>query len=229
MLVSSAIVVVITRVTPSMLPPTIMTAPTSAIARPNPASNTVASEKRVSHSSVNTARMVRAPSEISCSRYSPHASATICRDSAAMIGVMRMVCAMIIAVGVNRIPSAPNGPARDSSKYTTSPTTTGGNPIIALSSTVSVCRPGKRPTAIAAPSGRPRHAANSVAVRLTRSDSSTIASSFGSKCVTSEPATARLSEKVFIGLPIVQSVHYDCIYMQFVHEHPEIVPAASSV
>ncbi len=58
MLVSSAIVVVITRVTPSMLPPTIITAPTSAIARPNPASSTVASEKRVSHSSVSAAREV---------------------------------------------------------------------------------------------------------------------------------------------------------------------------
>ena len=34
--VSSAMVVVITRVTPSMLPPTIITAPTSALARPRP-------------------------------------------------------------------------------------------------------------------------------------------------------------------------------------------------
>src|SRR5258708_30601617 len=35
--VSRAIAVVITRVTPSMLPPTLMTAPTSALARPRPA------------------------------------------------------------------------------------------------------------------------------------------------------------------------------------------------
>ena len=35
--VSKAIVVVITRVDPAILPPTIITAPTSAIARPNPA------------------------------------------------------------------------------------------------------------------------------------------------------------------------------------------------
>ena len=55
LLVSSAIVVVITRVTPSMLPPTIITAPTSAIARPKPASSTVASEKRVSQISVSAA------------------------------------------------------------------------------------------------------------------------------------------------------------------------------
>ena len=40
-------------------------------------------------------------------------------------------------------------------------------------------------------------AAKNVAVRLTRSDSSTIATSLGSKCVTRDAATARLSEKVF--------------------------------
>ena len=59
LLVSSAIAVVITRVTPSMLPPTIITAPTSEAARPKPASTTVRSEKRVSHSSVGTARSAR--------------------------------------------------------------------------------------------------------------------------------------------------------------------------
>src|SRR5690348_17155700 len=43
LLVSSAMVVVITRVTWSMLPPTIITAPTSALARPKPASSAVGS------------------------------------------------------------------------------------------------------------------------------------------------------------------------------------------
>ena len=52
LLVSSAIAVVMTRVTLSMLPPTIMTAPTSAIARPNPASAVVVNEYRPSHSKV---------------------------------------------------------------------------------------------------------------------------------------------------------------------------------
>ena len=59
------------------LPPTIITAPTSAMARPNPASNTVASENRVSHNSVIAARYVPAPSDVNCSRYSAQASATI--------------------------------------------------------------------------------------------------------------------------------------------------------
>ncbi len=54
LLVSSAIAVVMTRVKPSMLPPTIITAPTSAAARPKPASSAVSSEKRPSHSRVGT-------------------------------------------------------------------------------------------------------------------------------------------------------------------------------
>ena len=50
--VSSAIAVVIVRVKPSMLPPTIITVPTSAAARPKPASNVVTSEKRASQINV---------------------------------------------------------------------------------------------------------------------------------------------------------------------------------
>ncbi len=67
LLVSSAIAVVMVRVTPSMLPPTIITAPTSEAARPNPASTMVSSETRVSQSSVGTARVRDTPSERSCS------------------------------------------------------------------------------------------------------------------------------------------------------------------
>ena len=46
--VSSAIVVVITLVTWSIFPPTIITAPTSDIARPNPARNIVIKESLLS-------------------------------------------------------------------------------------------------------------------------------------------------------------------------------------
>ena len=46
--VSKAIVVVITRVDPAILPPTIITAPTSAIARPNPAKTAVKIENLAS-------------------------------------------------------------------------------------------------------------------------------------------------------------------------------------
>ena len=46
--VSKAIVVVITRVEPAIFPPTIITAPTSAIARPNPAKTAVKIENLAS-------------------------------------------------------------------------------------------------------------------------------------------------------------------------------------
>ncbi len=66
--VSRAMAVVITRVTPSMLPPTIITAPTSAIARPNAARTIVTSEKRRSCSSAAAERHGVAPSDWNCSR-----------------------------------------------------------------------------------------------------------------------------------------------------------------
>ena len=56
LLVSSAIVVVITRVKPSMLPPTIITAPTSAMARPKAAISTVSTAQR-SCTSISSAQV----------------------------------------------------------------------------------------------------------------------------------------------------------------------------
>ena len=114
--VSRAIVVVITRVTPSMLPPTIITAPTSASARPMPASTAVKSEYRMSQTRVSAAPMPCAPSDRSCSSYSAHASSTAWRASAAMIGKISSVWAITIAGGVKSRPSGPSGPARDSSR-----------------------------------------------------------------------------------------------------------------
>ena len=62
-----------------------------------------------------------------------------------MIGAISTVCAMTIPAGVNSQPSAPSGPLRDSSRYTTSPTTTGGNPMAAFSTTMTGWR--QRPRA----------------------------------------------------------------------------------
>ena len=69
----------------------------------------------------------------------------------------------------------PSGPARDNSRYTIRPTTTGGSPMRAFNATINVCRPGKRVIAISAPSGRPITAAARTAVRLTLRLSATIA------------------------------------------------------
>ena len=111
-----------------------------------------------------------------------------------MIGRIRIACATTIAEGVNRIPSAPNGPARESKRYTSSPTTTGGRPMSAFSSTITVCRPGKRPTAIAAPRGKPTSAAIATADRLTRRLRRTISTSLESSPISSASAALRASD-----------------------------------
>ena len=116
MLVSSAMAVVITRVKPSILPPTTMTAPTSALARPKPASSTVSSAKRPSQSSVGTARQGPAPKERNCSAYSSQSCSIAWRDSAARIGVISRVWAITMAPGVNSSPSPPSGPLRDTAR-----------------------------------------------------------------------------------------------------------------
>ncbi len=84
LLVSSAIAVVITRVTPSMLPPTIITAPTSAIARPKPASTTV--DEREAHVPQQRQRgaAARRAERAQLLAYSRHASSTTWRESAAI-------------------------------------------------------------------------------------------------------------------------------------------------
>ena len=80
----------------------------------------------------------------------------------------------------------------------TRPTTTGGNPIAAFSATISAPRPGKRAIAIAAPIGKPIAAEKTVAVRLTASDSATIAVSRGSRCASIAIARPKLCEIVSI-------------------------------
>src|SRR5882762_5164556 len=136
------------------------------------------------------------PSERSCSSYSCQASSIAWRESAPMIGRIRIACAKIIAEGVKRIPSAPRGPARESRRYTSSPTTTGGKPMSAFSNTTTVCRPRKRPTALAAPRGKPSSAAIATADRLTRKLSRTISISLASRPIRSASAALRASDMI---------------------------------
>ena len=79
------------------------------------------------------------------------------------MGVISSAWAIIIACGVNRRPSCPRGPERDSRRKTTSPTTTGGRPMQPLRTTISALRPGKRVRATSAPNGMPAMQAASVA------------------------------------------------------------------
>ena len=62
---------------------------------------------------------------------------------------------MIIAEGVYKIPSQPNGPDREINKYTINPTTTGGKPIIALNIISTISLPQKFLIAKYVPMGKP--------------------------------------------------------------------------
>src|SRR3954451_22707528 len=91
-----------------------------------------------------------------------------------MIGIARMVCAITIAAGVNSNASEPSGPERDSARYSTSPTTTGGNPKNALIRTTTSRRPRNGKIASAVPIGKLIAVAAAVAARLTPIDNATI-------------------------------------------------------
>ena len=107
--VSSAMDVVRTRVAWSIFPPTIMMAPTSPMARPNPASMAVNRDRRPSHISA-TIRCRRVEfREINRSWYSAQRSRMDWWEIEAINGVMINTWAMIIAVGVNSNPNTPKG------------------------------------------------------------------------------------------------------------------------
>ena len=108
--------VVITRVKPSMLPPTIITAPTSAMARPKPVSSAVITPRRSCTSSKAAVAAEPAPRDRSWSPPSAKADSTRRRANAAISGTTRMLWAMTMAVGVKRMPQDPSGPERDNSR-----------------------------------------------------------------------------------------------------------------
>ncbi len=91
-----------------------------------------------------------------------------------MIGMARMVCAITIAVGVNSSAKEPSGPERERARYSTRPTTTGGNPKNALIRTTISRRPRKEQIARAVPIGKLMAVAAAVAAKLTLIDSATI-------------------------------------------------------
>src|SRR5204862_1362905 len=89
-------------------------------------------------------------------------------------------------------PTEPSGRERESARKTAKPTTTGGKPMSALSTTMTASRPEKRVSATRAPNGTPKSAATNTAERLTASDSRTIATSAGSAVSTSWSAERSL-------------------------------------
>ena len=138
--------VVMTRVNPSILPPTIITAPTSEIARPKAVISTISSASRASQASSSARIAVPAPQERSCSPCKTSASSTAWRDRAAATGNTSTAWASTMAWKLNSQPQAPSGPERDSSKYTSKPTTTEGTASSACNTVSTAPRPVKRAT-----------------------------------------------------------------------------------
>jgi hypothetical protein len=95
-----------------------------------------------------------------------------------MIGIARIVCAITMAVGVKSRAREPSGPERERAKYSTRPTTTGGNPKNALIKTTINRRPRKAIIARAVPMGKLMAVAATVAAKLTLIDSATISKKF---------------------------------------------------
>ena len=96
-----------------------------------------------------------APSEASCSPCCTSASSTVWRVSAVTTGTTSTTCATTMAWKVNIQPRKPSGPLRDSSRYTSSPTTTEGSASSVLSSVSTTLRPRKRVTPSQAPATTP--------------------------------------------------------------------------
>ena len=144
-----------TRVKPSMLPPTIITAPTSEMARPKAVTPIVNNAKRSSQASNKLRTHGPAPSDAHCSPCWRSTSSTTCRVSAATTGTTKMNWANTMALKLNIQPKKPKGPVRDSSKYTTRPTTTDGSASNVFKPTSTAPRPRNRDTASHAPKATP--------------------------------------------------------------------------
>ena len=85
-----------------------------------------------------------------------------------------------MALMLNSHPKKPNGPVRDSKRYTNKPTTTEGKANKVLSTVNSTPRPLKRTTPNQAPKATPRPHAMALASTLTHSERPTMDHSTGS-------------------------------------------------
>ena len=180
-LVSSAMAVVMTRVWPAMLPPTMMTAPTSALARPKPASSAVSRLKRPSHSSVGMARQAEEPSERRWSSYSAHRSSTTWRVSETTIGVTSTACAIDHRGRREEQAERAERAGARQEQIDGEPRHHRRQPHQGVEEHDHRGAAGKAQKASAAPSGRPTRLAISTALSVTFSDRSTIPARAGSR------------------------------------------------
>src|SRR6266852_584509 len=109
-----------------------------------------------------------------------------------MMVIANIVCAMTIAAGVKSRAREPRGPERERARYSTRPTTTGGNPKNALIKTTTDRRPRKEKTARAVPTGKLTAVATTVAPTLTLIESATISTKFCDSLMVMMPSGAWL-------------------------------------
>ena len=143
MLVSSMMVVVITRVRYLTLPPTSDTAPTSEMALPNPINITEKSCKRHSRTINRISAPLPRRSPLVVSNICGARAATVVALSPIMTGVIKKTCAMTMAGIENNSPNCPRGPFRDRSRNTISPATTEGILISVCNTRMSMRFPRK--------------------------------------------------------------------------------------
>ena len=172
-----------------------MTAPTSEMARPKAASSTTSKAWRSSQASKTLRIQIPAPSDCNCSPCDCSASCTTWRVRAVATGNTSTAWASTMALKLNNQPRYPKGPERDSSKYTTNPTTTEGTAKAVLSKVSTRPRPANRATPSQAPSTKPRLHASAQAQALTASERPTMARNRGSSETSSCKARNALSEK----------------------------------
>ena len=114
------------------------------------------------------------------------------------MGKIKITCAIIIEVGENSNPRVPKGPDLDSKRYTTRPTTTGGNPINELKKTTKAVLPGNCTVASTVPKGSPKTPAIKSAIELTLKDKTIISIKYWSKPTIKANAAANAYIKSFI-------------------------------
>ena len=115
-----------------MLPPTIITAPTSEIALPKPDKIIVNMIKKLCLTSIIATPVIGILNAQKWFLNRRQFSLNNSYDYEDTIGKIIITCATIIAKGVYNNCKTPNGPFLANKKYTIRPTTTGGIPIRAF-------------------------------------------------------------------------------------------------
>src|SRR5450759_508150 len=154
-----------------MAPPTMVTAPTSAMTRPKPAIIAAMRPGRASRIFTRTACMRVAP-RLRAAR--PSLGSTTCNDAwvkPVTIGAARITCTSTIAAGVYTMPRLPSGPLRMMMRKVNTPTTTGGSAMKVCTTVSTAPLPRKSNSESRTPSGMPISALMTVASPDTTSDS----------------------------------------------------------